>query len=48
MFVPWMPVGVPPVVAPFNRVRSSAIERSVVRSRLATKFESGTETPLTP
>ena len=48
MFVPWMPVGVPPVVAPFSRVRSSAIERSVVRSRLATKFESGTETPLTP
>ena len=34
MFVPWMPVGVPPLVdVPRSRVRTSAIERSVVRSR---------------
>ena len=48
MFVPCTPLGVPPVVVPRSRVRSSAIERSVVRSRFATKFESGGTMPLIP
>jgi hypothetical protein len=48
MFVPWRPVGVPPVDVPRRRVRRSDIDRSLVRSRFATNFESGTVTPLIP
>ena len=50
MFVPWRPLGVPPVepdaAEPLIRSQIGTIERVLARSGVWTKFESGTSTPL--
>src|SRR5471032_889138 len=48
MFVPWIPVTVPPVVAPLIRCNTSAIWCAETKSALETECDSGGITPVTP
>jgi hypothetical protein len=47
--LPWLPLGVPPVAAPWTRCHTLAIACVDARSAFGTMFESGTApTPVTP